>query len=672
MPDVAKCSEPGCNRPVHAHGLCNSCYKQKLRNRKKEIIAIYTQHKLKHSKDDIGVERGAIGINLAKISQGIFLENNTLDLETWIERNITLPVGNGYASQRKMNFDIFPHVKDILKLVENPECKRIVLCFAAQSGKSDTIASIAAYLTGYKNRRGIYVLPTDEMLEKVRNTRLFPLLDASRDKVGFDRIENKRVIKFINGNYYYLALASSPGTLAEQTGTSWAIVDEHDEFKQEGKGHNAVDLAEKRMQTSSRRLTIIACTPKRTDIGYTYNYYNRTKRFIEEISCPLCNGWFVPDFYQHFKWPENIDSNIIENDKLAWIECPECGGHITDSMHYFIVTKRKRWKDLNPDLSIAECGFRLPIFLTPNKNWSATVAAYLKIGNDTFAEADFNNSWLAKPKDDKNAMRIDDIDFHKLKGDWLCERHEIPEGVHRLTAGVDVGAHRIWLVLLGWGSDGRKYVIRSEGIDRGEGTESLAEAMSAAVAMCNPVIYKARGTPPKFSGGLIDSGDGNDTENVYEFCMGNYLWKPAKGNSELRLSFEKGETDKSKYRGRFKNLTLWLVNTNQMQTKLRRSFSNARGTPMSVQFAEDAPELLFQHIKNQVLCEIAKKGGKSKWRWQKIGDRDDHLMDALMLAAFGGEIMDLHKRDFENEAPVKPPQANRVVIAEGSIYGARQ
>jgi len=66
------------------------------------------------------------------------------------------------------------------------------------------------------------------------------------------------------------------------------IVDEHDEFRQESKGYDPVVLAEKRMQTSRRRLTIIACTPKRTEVGYTYSYYKRTKRFIEEIQCPIC------------------------------------------------------------------------------------------------------------------------------------------------------------------------------------------------------------------------------------------------------------------------------------------------------------------------------------------------------------------------------------------------
>ncbi|MDR3001106.1 MAG: phage terminase large subunit family protein [Fibromonadaceae bacterium] len=672
MLEFSKCTEPGCNRPIHANGLCNTCYRRKLRQNDKqkdrELIAAYVQQHLKqNNSDEMGIERGHLHTHLAKLAIGALFENNTLDIQIWIEKNITLPVGHGYKGQRKMNFEMFPHAVDILTLIDNPECKRIVLCFAAQSGKTDLIISIAAYLAGYRNRRGIYVLPTAKMFDKVRDTRIFSLLDSSKDKVGFHKIENQNTVRFANRNFYYLALASSPGTLAEQTGTSWVILDELDEFKQEGKGHNPVDLAEKRMQTSLRRLTIIACTPKRTGTGYTYHYYNRTKRFIEEIQCPLCDAWFVPEFYHHFKWPQNVDYNTIEVNNLAWLEYPCCQGSITDGMHYFIVTKKKRWKDLDPDLTIAECGFRLPIFLTPNKNWSATVAAYLKSLDDPFSEIDFNNSWLAKPKDDENTRRSYDIDFSRLKGNWLCERNEIPEGVYRLTAGVDVGDHEIYFVLLGWGNEGRNFVIHSKKIPRGPGTQGFEDAMSVVMEMCNPANYRIKGTVPKFSGGLIDSGDDNET--VYDFCREFTEWKPSKGYTKMDSLTKIGKADPdNKHRGKYKGLTLYLVNTNSMQNIIRRCFQNMPGTPQSIQFAEDAPEMLFEHMRNQQQYEITKRGERSEWRWGKIGTKPDHLLDAFMQAKFAGSIMGLHRRQFETPSP-KPPASRKKMIKVGNVYG---
>jgi phage terminase large subunit GpA-like protein len=671
MLEIAKCRN-GCQKPVHAHGLCQACYRKEDRRKKKErrdaeLEAHYRQ-RYEERDDEMGIDRSDVYARLAKMAITMLQGKDTVDLKSWIEKNITLPVGNGYHGMRKMNFDIFPHMKDILKLIDNPECKRIVLCFAAQSGKSDTVASIAAYLSGYRGRRGLYVLPTANMLDKVRDSRLFPLLDASRKQVGFKIIENKSLIRFDNGVFFYLALASSPGTLAEQTGTSWVIIDEHDEFKQEGKGHNPVNLAEKRMQASPRQLTIIACTPKKTEIGYTYYYYNRTKRFIEEIQCPFCDGWFVPDFYAHFKWPEGEkNGNVIRENHLAWVECPECKGMIKDDMHLYIVMERKRWKDLDPDLSIAECGFRLPIFLTPSKNWSNTVGEYLQCIDNPYMLADFNNSCLAKPKDDENTRQYHEVDFSRLKGKWLCKRNEIPEGVHRLTAGVDVGLHIVWFVLLGWGNEGRKYVIRSEGILRGMGTESFAESMAKAVEMCDPAGYVIKGSVmPSFSGGLIDSGDGKDTEYVYNFCLDTPKWFPSKGRNQLAL-WEVSSLDKDKYRGKYGDMPLYLVDTNQMQNILRTCFRNIPGAPRSIQFAEDAPELLFQHIRNQQQYETRKRGGNPVLHWGKIGEKDDHLLDALMQSIFVGEILGYLKKVFD-AAPPPESAANEGIIKLGNLY----
>ncbi|MCL2207024.1 MAG: phage terminase large subunit family protein [Fibromonadales bacterium] len=672
MPNT--CSRKGCDKEVHAGGLCQACYRRELRRKDKESakaqLASYLEYKFKQS-DNIGIEIGGEYARLAIKLKDMLLENNILKAQTWIEENITLPVGHGYKEQRKMNFEIFPHVKFILELLDNPACKRIVLCWAAQSGKSDLMACLAAYLTGYMNRRGIYVLPTAKMFDKVRDTRLYPLLDASREKVGFDKIENKNIIRFANGNFFSLALASSPSTLAEQTGTSYVMVDEHDEFKQEGKGHNPIDLSEKRMQTSPRRLTIIGCTPKSTETGYTYYYYNRTKRFMEEIQCPLCDGWFVPDFYSHFKWPQDMDYNMIEMNNSAWVECPQCQGKITDSMHYFIVTKRKRWKDMDPYLTVAECGFREPIFLTPNKNWSSTAAAYLKSLDDPFAEADFNNSWLAKPKEDEKASRSYDMDFSRMKGNYLCARNEIPEGVYRLTGGVDVGDKEIWFILLGWGDDGRNFLIRAENIPRNPGTEGLEDAMLAATEMCNPLNYKMKGTVAlKFSGGLVDSGDGGDSEAVYEFCRNHPEWKPSKGMSKDGPLHEIGRADPdNKHRGRYKGLTLYIINTNSMQSIIRSQFQNAPGSKQAFQFPEDAPEIIFDHIRNQRQYEFARKGKNSEWRWGKIGERPDHFMDALLEAKFAGSIMGLHKMKFEASAPKPQQPANRGFVEIGNIYG---
>ncbi len=661
MDDFAKCSAKGCQKPVHAAGLCNTHYIATRRQKDKEVVAAYRRHQFEKmaKTDDIGIERGIFHKELCSLAIDMLRRSNPVDLKTWIEENITLPPGNGYKGSRKMDFEIFPHMKQILKLVDNPDCRRIVLCFAAQSGKTDTIASIAGYLTGYRQRRGLYVLPTDRLLKKVCSTRLEPLLKSS--KVDFKYVEDKTIFHFKNGSFFSTGLASSPGTLAEQTGTSWVIMDELDEFTlTQSKDYHPVKLAEKRMQTSPRRLTIIACTPKKTGIGYTYDAYERSKRFVEEIQCTHCDGWFVPDFYRHFRWDSKLNANDIEDFRCAYVECPLCGGQITDDMHGEIVTGRKRWISLDPDLSVAECGFRLPIFLTPRKNFSETVAEYVRSQYDQAAVDDFNNSWLAKPV--KGETRSGgEIDYSKLKGEWSCERNEVPEDVICMTAGVDVGQNEIWFALLGWGVQDKKFVLRSEKIERGQDFESLSRAMKQAMAMCSPDLYKSKnGHKLRFYGGFLDSGDGNDTEAVYEFCRLNEGWFPSKGYGRQNVLCEFSEADpRNKYRNKYRGLRLAVFNTHMLQDSLHTSLRTEPGKRHSIQFAADAPDMLFDHIRNQQQIET-KVSGRSVMRWGKVGSRPDHLRDALLNAILMGKVKNLHRMEYAKTKAqsVKPAVAS--------------
>jgi len=633
----------GCGKPVHAHGLCNSHYKAMLRKRKNEIISIYkSHHRETVAKKDLPIERGTLYKEVCRFAINYLRTSNPADLDAWIEEKITLPYGNGYEGRSKMDFTLFPHMRQILRLVDNPECKKIVLCFAAQSGKTDTIASIAAYLTGYRHRRGLYVLPTARLFDKVRDTRLLPLFRNS--DVGFKEVKDKSRFMF-SVNFFALGLASSTGTLAEQTGTSWVIVDELDEYNQDtAKAEDPVALAEKRMQASSRKLLIVACTPKRTETNYTYDHYERSKKFIEEIRCPLCDGWFVPDFYKHFKWPkeaEEQDFNFVEDRHLAWVECPLCLGKITDAMHYDIVTKRKRWKDLSPDKSIAECGFLLPIYLTLRKTFSAVSAEYLKCRHDLRKLADFNNSLLAKPVKTEAARSGADIDYSRLKGSYCAEAREIPEDVFVLSAGVDVGHKEIWLVLLGWAPRDVKYVIRSERIDRGKGAESLEIAMNKATEIC-AAEYRCKGSfEPKFFGGLIDSGDGKDTYFVYDYCLKSPFWVPSKGYGLQNAPFVITEVDSDKRHSKYKGLKLITLNTHMLNDSLHNYLNTEPGERHSIQFAADAPDILFTHLSNEEQKEVNSRG-RSIFRWEKRKRRDDHLRDALLHAIGFGMVRDFN------------------------------
>lgn len=643
MPNsVQRCFTAGCNRPVHADGLCHTCYTRRKRQQVKEtpvqvnVVKMPVQLKINDS---------YFPAQLVRTALDILNKENPIDLKTWIEEKITLPPGNGYKGNPKMNFDIFPHMKQILKLIDNPDCKKIVLCFAAQTGKSDTIGSIAAYLTGYRNRRGLFVLPTKQLYEKIRDTRLLPLFENS--DVGFKYLKDLMIFNFKN-NFFSLALASSTGTMAEQTSTSWVIIDEHDEYNLDTKkAADPVKLSERRMSASQRKLLILSCTPKSTKAGYTYDHYKRSKKYIEEIQCPLCDEWFIPDFYKHFKWPKEAefeDFNDVEIHSLAWVECPHCLGKITDAMHFEIVTKRKRWKDLNPGMSIAECGFNLPSFLTPNKNFSSVVCEYLKVQNNPMELTDFNNSVLAKPVAPAGVRSGSDIDYSMLKGDYYSENFDMPEDVFALTAGADIGKEEIWFILVGWATGNRKFVIRSGRVMREErGANSLAAAMDKITEMCTMEYNYKKKYKPLFYGGLVDSA--YDTVFVYDYCLKTPLWRPAKGMANMRTPFEISLVDSDKPFSKYKGLQLVLLNTDMLHSNLHEYLNTSPGERHSITFAADAPQVIFEHLAAEEQREVLSSQGRSIFKWGKLKYRADHLRDALLHAIAFGMIRKFNSKE---------------------------
>jgi phage terminase large subunit GpA-like protein len=222
----------------------------------------------------------------------------------------------------------------------------------------------------------------------------------------------------------------------------------------------------------------------------------------------------------------------------------------------------------------------------------------------------------------------DDIDFEKLKGTWLCERMEIPYGVYYLSAGVSIEKNYIWFVLLGWGLEGRKYVIHAK--PHFLKTRKFNEAEDLINYYCDPENYNFKRETPKFTGGFITSD--RYSNEIFAFCILNPGWSESIENLQINTLYKTVPGNSYKY----------LLNINTMKSILNSYLNDILGEANSILFPEDCPELLFTHIKNQKQYKI-NKGGRTQWRWGKYNDKDIYLLNTLILAMFAGVIENLHK-----------------------------
>jgi phage terminase large subunit GpA-like protein len=314
--------------------------------------------------------------------------------------------------------------------------------------------------------------------------------------------------------------------------------------------------------------------------------------------------------------------------------------------------KTARWRVLNPEVPPVEVGYRMPTWCGPQLSWSDVADEYLAAKDDPTRLGDFMRSVCCRPFDPTilEAGRYED-----RQGTWSRDQLEIPADVIEITAGVDVGVAELWLVVVGWGIGGRKFVLWSARIPRGPGIHGFAEAWRKTDERARlPEHRSLAGDKPTLIAGICDSG--YETDLVYEGCRTFPGWLPAKGDPRGRAVYQMTHADpERKHRGRYSGMRLVLHSTHILQEMLE----NALATPITesggIEFAMDEGKRMWDHLRGCV--RKIKPDGSTTWDKAHKGAHD-HLRDALQLAILAGIIAKSDRLEKPKE-PIKKERAEK-------------
>jgi phage terminase large subunit GpA-like protein len=144
-------------------------------------------------------------------------------------------------------------------------------------------------------------------------------------------------------------------------------------------------------------------------------------------------------------------------------------------------------------------------------DWADAMLAK-KAGNVKLLQ-DFINSQLAEPwKEAEQKTDIDAIRPHI--GD--IDSGIVPEGVQLLTAGVDVQADHIWVVILGWGYLSECWLIYAGRIETGDTKDLANYSLVRTFAASTWPLAKDEKTVMRIATTAVDCGYHTDT--VIDFC----------------------------------------------------------------------------------------------------------------------------------------------------------
>lgn len=501
---------------------------------------------------------------------------------------------------------------------------------ATQLGASACAENIIAYYMDEAPTEILYISATEPLLKKWATKRLEPLIDSCgiRHKISAqtENIKSRRsgdlifTKEFVGGALDMSSAQSAAGLRSDSKRI--LIPDEVDGAPPElrtGEG-NWLEVARARTNAWGTKAKIfILSTPTTYDNSMIYAEYltGDKRKFL--VPCPLCGK------YQELVWGNERSQNGVKPEtvagelKQAYYQCDHChdaffNHHKTDFL------AKGHWeptaKSSSPLVSSRHLsGLYRPVGMT---GWTEMYRKYIKAKDDPEKMRGFVNLELGLPFRETGARpKLEKV--IELRGGYRSG--EIPFGVLFLTAAIDVqrGSKkdatrppRLEMEILGHGAKFRTWSIMYK-IFEGEVHDPADGAWLELDDFVRAGGFRfQRDDGREFGVNLIfiDSGYGDSTDVVYDFCQGWDNTFPSKGFSALKKrKNEKGDeriagTFFKRYRAQpiGGNTILYEISTNFYKTHFYNNL-NIKPEPTGEQrpgfcsFPIDYPERYFEEIR---------------------------------------------------------------------------
>jgi len=266
---------------------------------------------------------------------------------------------------------------------------------------------------------------------------------------------------------------------------------------------NPIKLGERRTLSFSNRKIIIGSTPIFAATSHVLKAYAESDQRVFECPCPSCGA------YIEILWPQ-IQWQPDKPETAQWC-CPSCGV-FHDEGHKASMVSNGRWRVTKPDVQ-GHAGFRINalVSLLPNACWPRLAAEFLQAKNDPTALQAFVNTILAQPWDE--AEMVDEADLITRVLPIGLDR--LPDEALVIVAGIDVQDDRLEISLVAFDRHDVAYVLSHIVIWGSPDDDTLWQELDE--------LLKTRWRHP-YGGSIgidataIDSGDGEWTARVYDFC----------------------------------------------------------------------------------------------------------------------------------------------------------
>lgn len=567
------------------------------------------------------------GQRLRSALASALLPPEDLSYSDWAEQNFRLPAE---SSAEVGEFTPWKFQRGILDAFGDPLLTRVSVIKSARTGFTKSFVAAIGAIAVNDPCPIILLVPTDDDARGYAVDEIDPCFrdsPALRDIMKVGRFDGRNTLthrSMSGGGSLKIIAARAPRNLRRHT-AKVLVCDEVDgmEITKEG---DPIKLGEMRTLSYADRKIIMGSTPKDEATSIIQKRYNESDQRIFEIPCIHCKEPFEL-LWEHIRWDKGKPETAS-----AW--CPRCHCEIEEKYKAEMV-EAGEWRATCPEVK-GHAGFRLNalISLFANASWAELVKEYEQAEkNGAESMQVFFNTTLGKVwstsidivTEDQLMARREPFGLAMLddKSGW---REEIHEDVAYITAGIDVQVDRLEVTFLGH-SPTHRFVLGHHVVWGGTNLGTTWEELRSVL---KTVWKHPRGGTIGVEAAGIDSGDGNRTQQVYDFCETTQAERifAVKGDEGPRKVLE---VSKKKRRNRL--APLYIVGVDQVKTDIITMLPKGSEVPQAIRLSNSLTESYITQLNAERRVLKYKPGtGRPYIGFDRVNKRKAEALDSLVYA----------------------------------------
>lgn len=507
----------------------------------------------------------------------------------------------------------------------DPLIEKIVLCFGAQLGKTETELNMIGYALDQTSSPTMMVYPTDTIAKFASDKRVQPMIKSVKsisDK--FDESSKLLELDFNNGNYMVLVGANSPSSLSSRS-IKYLFFDEIDKYPAfAGKEADPIKLATERTKTFVDKKIVMVSTPTVESGNIWQAFMSANERRQYYVPCPHCGVSQTLKFKQ-IKWPEEHNDNADMIRDTAYYECEHCGERIYDK-HKMEMLRSGEWRAVNKSQSkVRSVSYHLSSIYSPWVTFGDVAYEFKNSKGTPATLMNFINSWLAEPWKSSKTKSTQNMEF--TQSNYPCG--VVPDKAVLLIASVDVQLDHFWWEVRAYAPGVKSYLI-----DYGQAStwEDLEEII------INREYPSEYGEPRQVMKAGIDSGF--RTDEVYQFCSRfPEVCIPVKGSSN-HSTMAAPYTMTSLEKGVVGGLKLYVLNTDYWKDFIFARMIRPTDGDGTIHLYKECPQEYSDHLRSEEKQEIRNvKTGAVTVQWKPLTSHPvNHLLDTCTYNAAVADI----------------------------------